>query len=122
MSVEKDLVDHLLAAAGVSAIVGTEIYFGRVYEYTYPMILIRHSGGSTDPTLGGEGSLRNPEFQIDVFAKQAIDASLLCEAVRAGLAGASTFSAQAITAPAETIEEDQDAVRLTFEISVWHFP
>lgn len=120
MPVEKDLRDHLIADAGVSALVGTRVYTGRVNSYTFPLVLFRHSGGTNDNGLGGEGSLRNPIFQFDCFAKKAIDASILSEAVRAALGGASTFRAQAISTPVAFYEDDQQAHRLVFEVSVWH--
>lgn len=83
-AVRKALPARLLAAAGISAVVGSRV---RPFEIlsekdTFPAVMFRKSGEQTTPGLAGDDGLPMVEFAVTSWAETASAAIGLAELVR----------------------------------------
>lgn len=85
---EADLLEALLADAGVSAIAGSRASWAHVPQgQARPFILLRNDGRRRDYTTGGAETLKRGLVRIDCIADGVRDAVRLRRAVRAALEG-----------------------------------
>lgn len=129
MDMEGALRARLLAAAPVTTIVGTRIYWeDRPQASALPSITLSVVVDGRDQHMGGFESVRDTEVQVDVWATSYSQKKTLKEAVIAALApaqtgngirfqGATRIDAVPLNERVETQFIYRDAIRLTLHFS-----
>jgi hypothetical protein len=119
--VEIDLIARLKAVAGVSALVSTRIYGGRVPQSAiYPLIRIQRIGSDHAQDTSGASGLCQALMQIDCFGKLVADAKSVAEQVRLalqgwrGTQGSTNFRSILLTDQRDLDEHDQQGGELGF--------
>ena len=121
MSIETDINDALKAYAGLTALVGTQIYLGPLPpSVTFPAI--RYNWITHQPThnLKGRDSLARTVFQYDIWATTSASIRDIRAQLIAAIESASAFESILLDVQAEMPENDQELRRLSLDYSHWH--
>lgn len=127
---EEAIVAHLLAAAGVAAIVGDRITFGvRDQAADLPALVLNLIDRVPVYSDEGEAGLNEARLQTDAYAETAKGAKALARAVRASLSGAA-FTAGGVEFQAIFQENEQELFerstggdelrRVSIDFLIWH--
>jgi len=88
MSIESDLVSHLLADAAVSALVGIKIYPMKAPQnVTNPYITYQVISDNSNQCIGGEVYQNDTRFQVDCWSTKYSEVKAIKEAVISALIG-----------------------------------
>lgn len=97
------LFEELKDNTGVSALVGTKVFYGVTPESRLlPAIIINQIGGDHDHHMGGANGLTRRDVQITSYAKKPKDAEAVAESVRNAIDGFHGTMGTVVTANVRT--------------------
>jgi hypothetical protein len=116
--IEADLVAHLLADAGVAALVETRVYPERFPPGgPMPAVTYQRVFGAEGVTHDGPDGLARARFQVDCWAASYGEAAALGEAVSDAL---KAFPGARLINEMDMPEPDVALRRRMIEVSIWH--
>ena len=130
---EEDLVARLLAAVGLSALVGTRVYWGeRPQGDALPAIVMHGISPGQDYSHSGPLSLRNPRIQFDCLGETFESTKLVERALTAALhqspviQGSTRFEGAFLAlgrdAGTDTLAGGQKVHTLSNDFIIWNRP
>lgn len=130
MTIEEAITAHLLADAGVAALVATRVYPVKMPQRpTYPAVTYFRVSGPREHSQSGPSGLAHPRFQLDCMAATYAGAKTLAAAVRLALDGfrGSMGGGGGVDVNAVFIEDDRDdqdddiqVYWVSLDAVVWH--
>lgn len=127
MDAEKALIDKLLTAPAVTAIVGTRLFFGQAPPNPgLPYVVLWRVGAPRVYSLSGPTGLAHARIQFDLWASTAKQARQVGNEIRAVLSGmreqVGDISLQCVLLLNEldAYEDAPELLRITQEYRVWY--
>ena len=120
---ESLLSEHLLADAGIKAIVGTKVFALHIPEGTVlPCLSFQRLSGEPANTLSGHSGLEAISVQIDAWGKTYTEAKELAKAVRAAMPAQGAVWGAHLMEDADVYEDGSNLrgyFRVSMEYRVW---
>ena len=120
MTIETDIKTVLDNYAGLSALVGSRNYWGRMPQQpTYPNTVF-HRYTNPVNSLSGTNAKMNSRVQVDVRSSTMTNARAVAAQVKLALESATTFKALFLGDEDIEFNPDVKTNRVSMDFSIWH--